>query len=235
MGTMTNTEMQTELRRNLGNRSTAEFDSDRLQLLLNLAQVRLARVYRWDELEDVQSLTTGFTSTPADDKYLTVPVGTRKIHSMRLLDDEHSRKLRWVHPRNWDKIVPMPEDKEVNRPTHYTRYNEKFEFFRVPDAAYSLELRRSIWPTKLTSGAQTSDFLEKDDLLILLATVIAWTQLGKEDRAMGFWKIYRSMLGDAIPDAEETPDAEIKGFDGPYREGPLGEYWANPFIMDTWP
>ena len=237
MGTLTNTEMQLELKRNLGNRSAVEFDTDRLQLILNQAQVRLARANPsgWDELEDTQTLATAYTATPADDKYLAIPTGTRRIHSLRLIDDEFSRKLIWRHPRDWDKFIPEPEHWSTDRPTHYTKYLDKFEFWRVPNAVYELTLRRSIWPTRLTTGTQTSDFTEKDDMLILLATVLAWTTLGKEERAMNFWTIYRSMLGDVLPDANTEPDSTIRGFPGPDRTTATGEYWADPFIRDVLP
>jgi hypothetical protein len=220
--------MQEELRSNLGNRT--DLSSTRLQRFLNFAQVRLCRQHRdgWEELEKVSQKDMDYSGVPADDKYQTLPTNIRKMYSIRILDGYSSKKLKWVYPRRWDQTIPMPDNNAPGRPSHYTKYKERIELWKVPDQAYTMELRHSNWPTTLSADTQTSDFDNKDDILILLATVIAWTSLGKEDRAMAFWKVYAHSVNLAIGEDIVRPDGLM--LPGPAADvGASGEYWTDPF------
>ena len=149
MGTLTLDNIKTEMRASLGGRT--DLDS-RLTTVINLAQMRIARKHRWEELEALYTNTTAFTSTPASDKFLALPANVRDIYSVRLIDGSNSRKLTRVPNRTWDKRLPEPEYYATGRPTLYTLRRNIMELWKVPDAAYSLEAFGIFWPATFSDA-----------------------------------------------------------------------------------
>lgn len=231
MGTKTYSKLEAELREALGNRPDL---NTRIVDILNDAQVRLTRMHDWDELEATDSLTTGFTSTPADDKFLSIPSSTRKIHSFTLLDGAESRNLQFVPHKLWDRKIPLPEYHTVGHPHLYTIHSGKFEFWRVPDAAYSLRLRRSKWPTVFAgSGSpnQVSDLDDKDDVILALAISIAWGKLGQDEKENRWFSRARGLIGDSLVEETEQVDKDIlPAFEIEGNVGIVGDYWLDPFV-----
>lgn len=228
MGTLTNTEMQDEIRSSLGNRT--DLDA-RLERFLNLAQMRIARKHKWEELKNLLTTATGFTSTPADDKFLVIPTGTRTIYSIVLIDGENSRKLIGYTEKEFEKTIPYPERYDTDRPSIFTRWGSSVEFWRVPDAVYVLEIRRSVWPTVFSTGSQTSDLDRKDDMIIMLALAWANASLSKRETATYYWRIYSNMINDAIGEERENPDIDITNQAVNRDFLNTGEYWKNPFVI----
>lgn len=229
MGTLTLTELENEIRASMGGRT--DFDS-RLPQALNIAQNRIARIRNWEELESLYTGATAFTSTPADDKFLALPVGIRKIFSVRLIDGLNSRKLTRVPHKTWDRKIPAAQEYSTGRPSLYTQYRSIMEFWRVPDAAYVLHCRTIDWPTAFAAASPdaTSDLDEKDDMLIALALSWMFMTIKNEAMARKWWGVYSGMLNDAVGEDAEKPDLDYLPDVG--AAGAVGAvpYYQDPFV-----
>lgn len=221
MGVLTGTEMENEIRSNLGNRT--DLDS-RLYRFINFAQDQLARYHQFDELETVLE-NTFTTSTGTVD----LPSKPLDIRSFRLIDGSHSRKLDYYTPRQFDEVLPKPDWYTTGRPSIYTAYRKKVEVWRVPDDSYTYKLRYKAYPTAFTDGSsETSDFEGMDDILIALATSWAFRSLGESEKA-SYW------IGVAAKGMQLAKKADLYTTDyEPSGEATAnltaGEYWLNPWV-----
>lgn len=231
MAAQTLAEFRTELRSNLGDRTELASSDTDVDRWLNRAQMRIARRRRFDEIATTESFTATYTGTASIDKVVAFSSLTntnpRAIISIRVLDGTSSDKLTYVPVRRWDRFVPSPDSLATARPSHYTVYSRQIEWWRVPNKAYTFELRMGIWPVDLTTTSQVSDLLEKDDAIVAAATYYGF-------RSNGFTKDAASWLADFASLMDEAKDEE---FDRPDHDGkpaePLGppaDYWADPFV-----
>lgn len=228
MGTLTADELKDELSSWLGSRD--DITDARLFRFLNLAQHRLARVRSFEELEKLDTSIQFQDNSLDSDRFITLPSDIKKIRSWVVLDGNNSLKLTFYPARQWDKVQPKPEQDARGRPSIYTKFQNKAEIWQLPDATYSTRLRYSAWPAALSAGGSASDFDHKDDILLNLAMVIAYTAVANMEKASEFWKIYRSLLNDAIGEDLEKPDMELipdamHGINYPTPD----EYWKDPF------
>jgi len=235
MGTLTLTELQAEVRANLGNRTDL---NDRLTRLLNQAQVRVAQEHsKWIELETSEDKVLTYTGVPATDKFLafsSLTVSPHKIYSIRVLDGTMTTKLRYVPHGKVDLITPYPEDDGVERPTHYSIWQKKFEWIPIIDQAYTMRIRMSKFPAVFSdaSPSAVSDLENKDDLLIAWATHRAFKSLGHKEESDSWFQSYTDSLDIALVDEITKPDAILT----PQPSGDYavtGEYWADPFLKSA--
>lgn len=230
LGVLTLSELKDEVRHNLGNRTDLD---TRLTRFLNLAQQRIARVKDFEELRQITNNTFVITANPTTDKKISF-TNLREIYSFRVLADSESVKLRQVSIRQWDKAIPKPEYYSRGTPSHYTIWKRVAELWKVPSQAYPYEVRWTAWPTAFSDSllTATSDYLNKDELLIALATGIAFDSLSKDDEADRKYKLAGQLFLESLsmeslePDLEFAPTREI--FKGDFTSG---DYWRNPFIM----
>ncbi len=210
MGMLTKAEIKTELRGNLSNRT--DLDS-RLDIMIDLAQTRIARVHDFNELHilrtsDVLTLGDKFFTLPTDDEI-------RQMYSVRIISgDGRSRKLIKVLARSWDKKIPEPEFYATGYPSHYTMWERtKIEVWRVPDVAYTMHLRYSKWPTRISilSDSTALDFDRMDDIVIQLATSLAQHSIGRREKAKEAFGIYSGMLREATQQEDTDFDLAMAG------------------------
>lgn len=220
MGTMTLTSLENEVRANLGNRT--DLDS-RLVNFINFAQDMMCRQHDFQELQ-----TRTDDTTTADTATYTLSSRPRSIYSVRIQDGTNSRKLSYVDIREWDRLIPKPDEYSSSRPVHYTMWQNKIEFWRVPDDSYDLIIRWSKWPTALSGSSDTSDYEHKDDIIVCLATSWAFKSLGERDK-MRFWgdHAWRQLaagiqLDMHDPDRDIVPTSEMQSI--------MTDYWKDPFI-----
>ena len=137
MGTFTLDEMKTEIRECLGGR--ADYDT-RLTLLINLAQMRLARRHDFEELRARGSLTAPVTGTPVDDMTVALPTSPklRKINSIAVMDGQNSQKLLGRTWRQWDSEIPKTEEFARGRHSMYRRIGISIEMWIILDIEYKL-------------------------------------------------------------------------------------------------
>ena len=220
MGTLTLSDMKDEIRSNLGNRT--DLDS-RLVRFVYFAQDMICRQFEFPELEE----KTTDTISQGDTTY-TLTSRPRSIRSVRLIDGTLSRKLEYINIGDWDKLLPKPDEWTEERPTHYTYWQNKLEFWRIPDNTYTIFIRWSKWPTALSDDSDTSDYENKDDVIVALATAWAFKSIGDKDR-MYFWaNAAWDQLESAILAESQQPDREIVPI--PELKTVLGDYWRDPFV-----
>ena len=232
MGTLTTTELISEVRAHLANRD--DLTDSELVTALNLMQQRLARKHDFEELRTIESGSFEISGTPATDKFLAFSAlgitNPREIYSFRVItNDGRSRKLKQRTYRYLDENVPEPEFYATGIPTDYVIWAESFEFWRVPDTAHDYEIRLSQWPTALVAspGSATSDFREKDDILIMLAVSYLFNRLGEYERGGRFWTIFSDMWKDAMQEDSTLPDLTVSpGLTRPEGSQP----WLDPFV-----
>jgi len=246
MSILTLAELKTEISTSFASR--ADIDS-RLNTVVDLAQLRIARIHDFDELRQSSSVNTAVTASKEDDKVISFPALTnariRKIYSLRLSDPNGltlARKLRKVLPKNWDIEIPEPEYYDRGIPTHYTVYQKsQFELWRVPDAVYTISIRVSRWPktATVTGDGNTVDLENVDDLIINLGISYLYHSLGRTDKGRQFFAIYRGLAKEALIEDDTDYDEAMagisptssfgsRGYDDPFVRsiaGNLGDHW----------
>ena len=226
MGTLSLTDLKAEITASQGNRTDI---ASRLTRVLNLSQTRIARIYKWEELE----ATITSKSTVAGNRYVSLSdLNIREILSVVLVDGTNSRKLSGRIYRQLDQVSPYPEANPTGKPEVYSYFGKQLEIYRRPDAIYSLRIRVSNWPTALSdaSPSATSDLDNKDDMLIALSNSWLFLTLGKSEDANKWWSIYRQMLTSAIAEEGESPDLDVLPGGGAGVGVETAEPWASPFV-----
>lgn len=234
MSILTLSEIKTEIKTSLGNRS--DLDS-RLSNIVDLSQLRIARLHDFDELRMKTSVNTAVTSDPEADKVISFPTlantRIRKIYSLRRMSTgvDMPGKLRRVSSRKWDKVIPEPEYYARGRPTHYSWYaNNEFELWRVPDAVYELVIRLSRWPYQVATTGEGSpiDLENVDDLVINLSLSYSFHSLGRNDKAREFFGIYRALAKEALIEDTTDLDEAMAGMNRDAIAGTRG--YDDPFV-----
>lgn len=233
MGTLTLTELKDEVRAALGNRTDL---NSRLTRFLNLAQQRLARIYDFEELQGIQEDTFTYNGTNSD-KTFDLPTGFRDIYAIKVIDGLQSLKLEQIPQRRWNKVIPAPQALARDRPRMYSIWGLQAQLWPLPNAAYDREIWYTRWPTALSDSTltATSDYKEKDEVLIELALVYAYNSLGKVEEAQAHWSRARGLLLEAVNTDSDKPDIDFRP--GPGTEAVQaampGEYWNDPFIRQV--
>lgn len=230
MGTLTLTELKTEITSALGNRD--DLDS-RLTAAINLSQTRIARTWLWTELRSSVDDNFTVTGTLSTDKIYALPAATRDVLSIRVVDSSlRSRKLSRLTYNRFDKMIPEPERYTTGLPSIYMKYKNNIELWKIPDDTYQILIRLILWPTALSSSGDTSDLEHKDDMIIALTVSYLSNSLGKEERARFWWRIYQRMLAEAKSAEQDEPDLDIRRSEEIGITGP--DYWKDPFVSGPW-
>lgn len=211
MGTLTYSGIKTEVLANLGNRTN--FDASRFVNILNMSQMRIARVHKWNEMEDLVEGTFVITADAKVDKILAIPADTRKVYTFRIIKSNgESRKLIKKTNTYFDTYIPEPEYYARGTPTVYMTFKDQFEFWRVPDSAMDYSIRRRKWPTAFVGDGtptQLSDFDEKDDALVALTSNWLLQSLGRMEDAGRWWTVYTNIVNAMAREEVEDPDMTI--------------------------
>lgn len=175
---------------------------DRVTRYLNFGQRRIARFHNFHELNALKT----DAATVANVKIYPLSTGTnnlgltnvKDIITITIQDSQNSWKINRWSPRKFDTKFPRPENYSTDRPRIYIRYGNSLEFFYIPNDAYTLQIRYAKWATPLTTSSQTSDFENKDELII--ATGIFETYLALEEYvdAKVWWERVKGYLEDAM-------------------------------------
>lgn len=238
-GTLTQAQLLVEVRAALGNRVETALTDFRVTNALNLAQQRVSRFYSFPELRQDWQATGIITGFPMVDKWLVLPQNTKVIHSFLLQDSGNSRKLIEKPWRMFDYNVPLPEFIAPDWPSYYTRFDLNVAMlFPIPLSPFAYFLRATMLPTPFANptaqgytGTQTSDFIDKDDILIAFASAYFMRQYGRHDIAQGWEAEAIVRLNEAKATAEDSPDMDYTADDMGGGGMDKGEYWLSPFIM----
>lgn len=228
----------------------------RLDVAIDLAMMRIARIHDWDQLKLIASGNLAVTVDARADKIFNlntvIPTGFRlkTLYSIRIISsDGRSNKLTGLTHTEFDKEVPEPEWYARNMPTLYTVFgdldpadvtapltqrNPILELWPVPDVAYDVDLRFQVWPRFLTDAAISDTDrtdLFTDDAIISLATSYLYNSQGREDKAKHHFGIYAAIIKDALDLDESDFHTVIAGIvlsEG----GRIGNYVSNPFVTE---
>lgn len=236
MSVLTLEDIKTEIVASLGGRT--ELNS-RMDNIIDLAQLRLARLHDFDELRQAASVNTVITASAEDDKVISFPTLTdariRKVHSLRLIDTQgtvQARKLKKVLTKNWDSQIPEPEFFSRGTPTHYTVFkNNEFELWKVPNIVYKIKIRVTRWPqsVKITGEGNKLDLENIDDLIINLSLSYIYHSLGRTDKGRDFFAIYRGLAKEALIEDLTDFDEAMAGIK-PGDNFSIGRGFDNPFV-----
>lgn len=194
------------------------------------AQSIIAMVKDFDEL-----MVTDSTScdTVANQQDYVIPdnwalTRCKDIYSIKYMDEDQSRKLVYVPFRELDEKVPYPEQVGYGRPKWYSQRGTTISLFRIPDAAANVTVTHSQWPAPLSNDANTTQFVNLDNVIVALATDIARSVLvGGAD--VDFFKRAQGYLGVAKRDDDIRPDRFFIAKPFSVVTYPAGEYWLDPF------
>lgn len=233
----TRDEFVTEICDTVGKRVSASSVSGatlqtRVRTYLNWAQDRIARFYSFHELDAL--VTTAVTV--ADIKRYPLVTGTynlgltrpKDIQSIRLIDNAYSRKLTRWSSRRFDTKYPDPTIYSTDRPSLYIRVGNYLELFKIPNDAYSLSIRYPQWATPFTTGTQTTDFENKDQLLNTAGIFETYFALEEYDDAKIWYARFIGQLRDAVRatgDIDWEPQAQPDSSEG-YSSGTP---WLDPY------
>ena len=202
---------------------------------INWAQRRLARAHQFWELDAVQDSAATVDGVY---KYPMVSgtnnlglVRPRAIQSIRLIDSENSRMLQKKSYRYIDKYFPRPENYSEDRPWIYARHGNDLYLLKIPDAAYTLKIKYNQWAENLTADGQTSDFDEKDSLIITATTLETYLAL-QEYKDVEMWaERLKGQLYDVIDSERDDTDWEPKAepFQTILPAIGIGTPWLDPF------
>lgn len=178
---------------------------------LNWAQRRIAKSYAFYELQakntsaaTVASVKTYPLETGTNNLGLTSVMDIRSIILVDGTNTERSRRLKFWHYRRLDDRFPRPENYPVDIPSIYTREGDNLEFFRIPDAAYTLNIRYNKWPTAFSTSSQVSDFSNKDELIVTAGVLETYLALEEYADAAIWLQRFIGQLKDAIADDEDV-------------------------------
>ena len=216
-----------EIRANIKRTSDGISDS-RILTWLNWSQ---AQVADWHTFEEMRKKYTA--NTVDGQKSYGFPTNMKDIYSLTLQDGASSRKLTYVHPREFDGKVPRPEQSTERRSAYYVDYGVNFELFPIPDTTYVLNLRCSVYPTdfSLATTSASSTLLRKDALISAVATMFGFLSLREIEDAT-YWKneiaapLYQASLSSDHSAEDWIPVA--RGFDT--RPSSIGVYVSNPLV-----
>lgn len=239
MGTLAQSDLLGEIIAGLGNRQ--DISTARLISNLNLAQSRLSRAYDFLELQKINVQNIVYSGTPATDKIQGLPLLTKTIHSIVLVDQSSLANSRKLIERPWrwfDEKFPVPEFVAPGWPDIYTRWGTSIIVFPPPQAAYQLNIRANFWPTPFTAtnGTQFSDFDNKDDILIDLTLSRIFRSLGPATAGLAEEYLNSAIMAtkEAIAREGTRPDMQISRDVKGLNETAAGQYWADPFIKGVW-
>lgn len=208
--------------------------SDRCLDFLNWGQQRIARFYSFHELNEINESAATVTSvsryplsTGTNNLGLTRP---KDIQSIRLIDSQNSRVLTRKSVRWFDQKLPLITNYSDARPHIYVRWGNSLEMFRRPDAAYTLYIRYPQWATELTASSTSTDFENKDQLLICMAILEGYLHFEEYDDAAVWLQKALGLLTDAVHaegDIDWEPQASAMSTQpGGYTSG---EPWLDPY------
>jgi len=235
---LTATQLVTEICDIVGKRVGASAPSgtalqSRVINYLNFGQRRIARSANFDELcalnesaATVTSVKTYPMSSGTNNLGLT---RVKDIAGIKLIDSENSWRLTRWSVKKFDQKYPYPENFATQRPTIYTRWGSNIVLFRIPDAAYTLHVRYHQWPTELSLGSATSDFLDKDELLVAAGALETFLALEEAVDAAIWLKRFESLMEVARVDDTYEPDWAPEAEPMSDWKGPeSGSPWIDP-------
>jgi hypothetical protein len=244
MMALTRDEFRTEVDKNLGGRA-ADLDPTytRLDRHLDLTLTRLGRKHEWKETFRLDSDSIVVTGTPSTDvTYVGLPVNTKEVYGlMRYASgDVQARKLDRLPNRQWDQLIGRSETLSIGDVTHYMMWSREgkdpsgsptIEWYKVPDANFTLYRRYSVWPTMSAIPGGAPELINKDDLIIADCTHWIFQSLGEREEAATWYAIAQKLFEEAKAEDDLQPDLTVipRGLSSDDMTA-VTNYWQDPYV-----
>jgi len=162
-------EMRSEIKLNLGNRSTDVIPDSRYDRWLNLTEIEIISAFQFFQAE--KRVTTTMVVGQA---LYQLPSDLLAIYDLR--DNTVKRKIRRSHYRKFDNI-----DYDVaGDPTHYIRFGNYIQLTPVPTSANTLQLRYCKNINKMVNDTDTPTLPAPwHEAIMLGAEARGWRALGE--------------------------------------------------------
>jgi hypothetical protein len=190
----------------------------------------MSKISRKHDFRECRKIYTAITSVGV--KSYPLPSGYKTIYDLRLIDGMSSRKLEHSQGQHFDEMIPYPEVQSTGRPCVYIPYGNNFDLYPIPDSIFSMYLKCTIWPTKITALTDTVIFDDdKDDLLVYGITEELFNLLQMHEDAGVYNAKFQVNLRDAIDLDGKYPDWNPvgRGFSSTPNKY-VGDYWLDPFV-----
>ncbi len=185
-------ELRTEVR-DVINRSVDAFSNADIDENINRVLRVVAIGFTFEDMRKTYS-----TSTIADQKIYNYPTDMKDVYSLRLIDGASSRKLLVKNQRAFDKMYPYPEQQSTGRPEVYVDYGSYFQVHRVPDAAYEIHMRCSIYPAVMSTDAAEPLITGIDPAIVAGASAFSFARI-REPEFAEYWNgVYLRLIQNAI-------------------------------------
>ena len=243
-GQLTRLGLQNLVKKMLGRAESDTVHDPHIQAFLNMAQMEIARAYKWRCLqftltgETVESLAT-----------YNWPDNMRTLHSFSIIGDTYYRKLiPLIYPHDRARYPDPDTLPSEDTPVNFVDLGTTYRLIPTPNAVYDWSMRLSKWPQDLADNSSTSDLLFMDDLLVYLTCMHMSLALSLLDD----FQVYRTAVYTQYPqgggakrgllqqtinaDKEGMPTKRIKRPFDPSRTGMPDNYLRNPrWGLDQWP
>ena len=115
-----------------------------------------------------------------------------------------------IHPLRRDTLFPLTNTTRVGRPTLYSAYGTKFEFYPFPDNSYTVTGRVVIWPSALTAVSTSTGLGEEfDDVVEANATSNSFASLQQLEDAKYWDDQYKQLLSQTLASLDDYPDEVV--------------------------
>jgi len=184
---------------------------------------RLARQRNWADLLDEDTSTTTVDGTET----VSLPGLTNRIFKVIWEDGSNSSIIVGKSARWFDARFPYPSSLGTAVPTFYKRVGSTLTLAHPPNAAKTLRIFRSIWPT--ADGTTECQLQNMDDVIEAGMVAELYHKLSLDSEANTWWAKFKQERDEAWANDSNNPDmcvvAKPFGGEAPYS----GEYWKNPF------
>lgn len=205
--------MQTEVRGMLGGRT----DKDALIMRgLQFAQDTIAKLYNFAELQTDDTVTLSSTGDGNEltDATISFPITMHKIHGLGIQESDRVIPLDGINVGLWEQLIGDSGSYGRGKPDRFFQRHQSVTVWRPPDSTYTIRRVYDNWPTAIVLNTAkdapndlnaVSDLDHKDDLIIIQATVWAYTSLNNREQANYFFAIFKDKIGIDSIDEQSKP------------------------------
>jgi hypothetical protein len=178
---MTRAQIIAQVLENLGDQNDAKGLQQNLEdNWLPLTLRRIARAQHWSDREEIATVTLSAGSYSENlDLHLT------KLLEVRLQDGADSKIIPIITPTSFDatEYAIIEDGTTTGPPQKCCRYGDRLYFSPVADVDHTISYRYLRDSLGMNGDNERCEIDGVDDVIVLMLTGYAWTQLGNEERA----------------------------------------------------
>lgn len=217
---MTLSEMRDDVRSYIKRVETVE--DDMIDRWINWSQRFIARMRTFQEMKEI--VEVAITEDTVDYDY---PTRMKELNKMTYIYNDYEYKIDYEqYTSKWLHATQLRE----SRPSRYTDLGTQFRIYPIPDDDYTAYAHIARFPADLSADADESTLVDKDDVLILGATMFGLILL-REDKEViqGVSGMFNTLLQSIVTAEPVKVDWHPEVIKSTKIES-IGEYWTNPFI-----